>query len=52
MVLTEWKVKDEEILVVTDNKLYFYTDDVGLSLIAVNNELRYNHNNICDFWKK
>lgn len=50
--LTEWKVKNGDILITAGDKVYFYDDLEGLLLIAVNNELKYNHKNICDFWKK
>ena len=50
--VAEWKVKDGEILVVVGDRLYFYNDAQGLVLIAINNELKYNHFNICDFWKE
>ena len=50
--ISEWKVNDGDILVVSGDTLYFYNTNSGLSTIAVNNELLYNHENICDFWKK
>ena len=49
---TEWKVKNGDVLAVSGDKMYFYTDEKGLLPIAVNSELKYNHYNICDFWKK
>lgn len=49
--LTEWVVKNGDILVVAGDMVYFYTDDTGLSPIAQNSELIYNHKNICDFWE-
>ncbi len=49
--ISEWIVKDGDILVVTDDMVYFYSDEAGLLPIARNSELKYNHKNICDFWK-
>ena len=49
---TEWKVKNGEVLAVAGDTMYFYNDVYGLLPIAVNSELKYNHYNICDFWKK
>lgn len=50
--LNEWKVVNGDILVVAGDTMYFYNDLYGLMPIAVNSELKYNHHNICDFWKK
>ena len=50
--LTEWKVKNGEILAIAGDTMYFYSDEFGLRPIAINNELKYNHNNIGEFWKK
>ncbi len=49
--LTEWVVKNGDILVVAGDMVYFYTDEVGLLPIAQNSELNYNHFNICDFYE-
>lgn len=49
--ISEMLVKDDDILVVVDEMVYFYNDQVGLLPIAKNSELKYNHKNICDFWK-
>lgn len=50
--MTEWKVKNGDILFAAGNMVYFYNDNVGLVPLAVNNELNYNNKNIIDFWKK
>lgn len=50
--ISEWKVRDGDILVVAGDTLYFYNAGSGLSTVAVNRELLYNYENICDFWKK
>mgnify|MGYP003304363302 CR=1 FL=1 len=50
--LTEWRVKNGDILAVAGDSVYFYNVSVGLRKIATNNELKYNHKNIVDFWKE
>lgn len=47
--ISEWLVKDGNIMVVSGNMLYFYNDDLGLLPILENNELNYNYKNICNF---
>ena len=49
--ISDWKIKNGDVLAVVDDTLYFYSDNSGLIPIAVNNELRYNYKNISDFWK-
>ena len=49
--ITEWVVKNGDILVVSGDMVYFYTDENGVMPIAQNSELVYNHANICDFWE-
>lgn len=50
--LTEWIVRDGEILVIAKDTIYFFNERTGLKKIAENAELSYNHKNIVDFWKK
>lgn len=50
--VSEWKLKDDGIILVSDNSLYFYDDVYGLLSIAEYNELLYNYKNICDFTRK
>ena len=50
--ISEWKVKNGDILVAAGEMVYFYNDKEGLLPIAYNKELTYNSNNIIDFWKK
>lgn len=49
--ISEWVVVGKDMLVVVSDKVYFYNDEVGLSLILENSELKYNYKNICTFWK-
>lgn len=47
--ISEWLVKDGNLAVVSHDMLYFYNHRVGLLPIVKNNELNYNHQNICNF---
>lgn len=47
--VSEWKVKDSNIMIVSGDTMYYYNDVVGLSPIASSNEFKYNYKNICDF---
>ncbi len=49
--MTEWVVKNGDVLTVVGDTVYFYTDEAGIVPIAKNSELIYNHKNICDFWE-
>lgn len=50
--VSEWKVNDDDILIVSDDTMYFYTEDSGLVKIAKNKEFKFNYKNICNFYKK
>lgn len=50
--LVDWKVKNGDVLAVSGDTVYFYSDSEGLMPIAINTELKYNYKNICDFWKE
>lgn len=47
--VSEWKVKDGNVMIVSDDTMYYYNDVIGLVPIVSNNEFRYNFKNICDF---
>ena len=49
--ITEWKVKNGDILFAAGDVVYFYSDHEGLVPIAINKELNYNNKNIIDFWR-
>ena len=49
--IVEWKVVDDEIIILVDNTIYYYSDDTGLRKILENNELRYNYKNIYNIGK-
>ena len=44
--IVEWKVVEDEIIILVDNTIYYYNDSTGLRKILENNELRYNYKNI------
>ena len=44
--VTDWKVINNNILIISRDKLYIYNDLYGLKLIVKNNELKYNYKNI------
>lgn len=50
--VSEWLVKDGNIMIVSEDTVYFYNDDVGLLPVFVNSELKYNYKNICNFTLK
>lgn len=50
--IKDWKVKNNNLLIISNDIVYFYSDSNGLLPIVKNNELNYNYKNICDFWKK
>lgn len=47
--VSEWKVKANSIMIVSDDTMYYYDDLYGLLPIVQNNEFIYNYKNICDF---
>ncbi|MBR2678301.1 MAG: hypothetical protein IKE63_02670 [Bacilli bacterium] len=50
--ITDWLIKDRELIVLKDDTIYLYTDQSGLKRVLSTNELRYNYENIYDLWKK
>ena len=50
--IKEWKVVNGKILLISDDILYIYKDNVGLKPILKSNELKYNYKNICDYKEK
>ena len=47
--VSEWKVKDSNIMIISGDTMYYYNDVVGLSPIVSSSEFKYNYKNICDF---
>ena len=50
--VSEWKVKGDNVMVVSGNTMYYYDDVYGLLPIVTSNEFIYNYKNICDFYVK
>lgn len=50
--VSEWKVKGDNIMVVSGDTMYYYDDVYGLLPIVTSNEFIYNYKNICDFYTK
>lgn len=50
--ITDWLINDKEIIIISEDTIYVYSDDYGLRKILTTNELKYNYKNIFDFWKK
>lgn len=50
--VSEWKVKGDNIMVISDDTMYYYDDVYGLLPIVTSNEFIYNYKNICDFYTK
>lgn len=50
--IKEWKIINQDILIVREDTLCFYSEENGLMKIAKSNELNYNYENICNVWKK
>ena len=50
--ITDWLVRDREVLLLRDDTIYVYIDGKGLRKILTTNELKYNYKNIYDLWKK
>lgn len=49
--ISDWIIKDDDIMIASEEMVYFYNEEVGLIPVAKNSELKYNYKNICDFWK-
>ena len=49
--ISDWKVKNGDVLFSVGDIVYFYNEHEGLIPIAKNSELNYNSKNIIDFWK-
>lgn len=50
--IDEWQVIDENIILISDGILYKYSEREGLKKIVESNELKYNYENIYNYWKK
>lgn len=50
--VSDFSIKNDSLIFIKDDTLYFYNDSYGLRKIMKSNELKYNKFNICDFWKE
>lgn len=50
--VSEWKVKEGNLMFVSGDSMYYYDELLGIRKILSNKELIYNYKNICDFTKK
>lgn len=49
--IDEWQVIDENIILISDGIIYKYSEREGLKKIVESNELKYNYENIYNYWK-
>lgn len=50
--ISKWYIYNGNIIIIKDDELYIYNDETGLNIIAEYNELKYNKENIVEFWSK
>ena len=50
--IKEWKVINDELIILVDDTIYSYKDETGLRKILKSNELNYNYKNIYKVGKK
>ena len=50
--ISEWNIKNGDIMVLSGDTMYLYTEENGLKPVVKNNEYTFNHFNICNFYKK
>ncbi len=50
--VSEWKVNNYNVMVISKDTMYYYNDVYGLLPIVSSNEFIYNYKNICDFVEK
>ena len=50
--ITDWIIKNREVIILNEDTIYSYTDQYGFRKILSTNELKYNYKNIYDLWKR
>ncbi len=50
--ISDWFVKEREVIILSQDTIYSYSDQYGLRIILSTNELKYNYRNIYNMWKK
>lgn len=48
--VNDWKIVDGNLLIMSNDTLYLYNDDLGLRKIVSNNEFKYNYKNIYNLY--
>ena len=48
--VSDWKIVDNNLLIMSNDTLYLYNDDIGLRKIVSNNEFKYNYKNIYNLY--
>ncbi len=48
--VSDWKIVDNNLLIMSNDTLYLYNDEIGLRKIISNNEFKYNYNNIYNLY--
>ena len=50
--IVDWDMDKGDIIFVSGDTMYLYSESKGIKPIVSNNEFRYNYKNICNFYKK
>ena len=50
--ISDWMIRDRELILLSEDTVYSYTDQWGLRKILSTNELKYNYKNIYNLWKE
>ena len=48
--VNDWKIVDNNLLIMSNDTLYLYNDDIGLRKVVSNNEFKYNYKNIYNLY--
>lgn len=49
--IKKWYTYNKDLILISEDTLYFYNDDTGLRKIIEYNELKYNNEDLIQFWK-
>ena len=50
--IVDWDMDKGDIIFVSGDTMYLYSESKGIKPIVSNNEFKYNYKNICNFYKK
>ena len=48
----DWKVSERDIMILSEDTVYLYTEGTGIKPIVKSKEFLFNYKNICNFYKK